>query len=440
MKALLLFFAVTAPALAAPLPPPGVSVEVGVFSEPAGSNAFSEPLGHDRAEDVVDELAYRSLSAMESAGLKKVAITQPWSDSYWPLYGGGIARRYADPDFELSLEWEKNERYLSGNVGIGATEELSPAEKYDLLVGDKNFTLTRASLGLGRAYFEKHGRVAPWMGICHGWAAASVSTARPSHSVILTGVGGEKILFYPSDIKALLSMLWAKGKFEKRFIGGRCRKSKPGENPPGRPVDPECLDTNAGTWHLAVVNQLGHSRRPLIIDATYDAEVWNQPVYSYEYSYLDPGSLAPVDSLAKSLRAVDDKDPRRAFRAPTAVSVATVAMRIEYSTEQDPEAVAEDDRSRDGSSAVSYEYELELDANGEIVGGEWLQVFHPDFIWTPVKGAKARSAADEALGGDTSVWSFGNAPPAGWAMHAPLASAKSQPIARIVERMVEFAN
>ena len=50
---------------------------------------------------------------------------------------------------------------------------LSPSEKYDLLVGDKNFTLTKAMWNEGLGYYNRNGSVERWMGICHGWAIAA---------------------------------------------------------------------------------------------------------------------------------------------------------------------------------------------------------------------------------------------------------------------------
>ena len=40
--------------------------------------------------------------------------------------------------------------------------------------------------------------------------------------------------------------------------------------------------------------------------------------------------------------------------------------------------------------AAIYSYDLELNAEKEIIGGEWYGNRHPDFLWTPVKGPRAR--------------------------------------------------
>jgi hypothetical protein len=36
------------------------------------------------------------------------------------------------------------------------------------------------------------------------------------------------------------------------------------------------------------------SRRAMIMDATYDYEVWNQPIFSYEYQYFNPATMRAI--------------------------------------------------------------------------------------------------------------------------------------------------
>ena len=82
------------------------------------------------------------------------------------------------------------------------------------------------------------------------------------------------------------------------FIGGRCNVSENPENDDdekvkideetGRVLDPKCFDTNPGTWHTVITNKIGRYNESFIMDATFDAEVWNQPVYSYDVQYYHP--------------------------------------------------------------------------------------------------------------------------------------------------------
>jgi hypothetical protein len=400
-----------------------------------------EPAVNDRAEDLVDELRYRSLAEMEKAGLRRARIQQPWSDSYWPIYGGMIANRYGDPEYRMELDWDSNQRFLLAALGKGPTERFSPAEKYDLLMGDRSFTLTRKMIGEGRRYYEHSGSVETWMGLCHGWAAASFMMERPSSAVDLPAPDGTLIRFYPSDVKALATLLWSNGRFPVRFIGGRCNIKNPPRDERGRPREQDCLDTNPGTWHLAVVNQLGHAGRPLILDISYDYEVWNQPAFAYYYSFVDPLSGAKVDRLEDAIHPLTSADPRRDLRAPGTVSLVRVAMSVEYVLEREPEPLEADSSARDALGNALYQYELELDARGEIVGGEWLQRAHPDFLWVPAPGVRASSVGDWELNrsGDRTRWDYGSPVPGAWKAPALRAAEVSQPLARVVERLVFFS-
>jgi hypothetical protein len=192
---------------------------------------------------------------------------------------------------------------------------------------------------------------------------------------------------------------------------------------------------------MAVVNQVGVSRRSFIIDINYDYEVWNQPVISYAYNYAHFDTGAPVARLEEAMRRVDATDPRRQHRAAGAVNVVRIAMNVSYMLERDPAPINRDSVERDAKGNVLLEYELELDRNGIIVGGEWLYNTHPDFLWIPEKDTRAISVGDRALdqARNQSVWSLGQPVPVAWRQVAPRASERRQPLARVVEQLIRFA-
>src|SRR5439155_1542285 len=66
----------------------------------------------------------------------------------------------------------------------------------------------------------------------------------------------------------------------------------------------------------------------------------------------------------------------------------------------------------DATSGARYMYDLELDANGNLLGGEWYQNQHPDFVWTPLPGAHARAAGEATQCGAT--WNATGPVPAAW--------------------------
>lgn len=402
----------------------------------------------DRPQDLVDELKLKTLAEIEEAGLRSATLPEsPWSDDYWPIYAGELAKRYADPRFPNSKDWKANADYVRDSTPSDPNL-LSPAEKYDLLVGDAKQSLTRAMLEEGQYYFESTGKVEDWMGICHGWAPASFMLPRPRNQVTVPAADGTtRITFYPADIKALASLLWAKAEPETRFIGGRCDVKKPRKDPEtGRVTDSECFDTNPGTWHLAVVNQIGVAKRGFVMDSTFDYEVWNQPVYSYSYTYFNPRTRRKAARLSTARVSLDQfkNDKFSKFRSPRATSVVGIAMDVTYVVETDPVQLASDSAEQDKYETVQYLYDLELDTEGRIIGGEWYSNEHPDFLFTSPEGARALSVGDPALTGldanSSGSWAQTQPVPAAWKQAAVRASTGGQPLARIVESLIGFAS
>jgi len=405
---------------------------------------------NDRAENLVDEFHYGSLSAMDRSGMTSAKLaTSPWSDDYWPIYLGQLGWRYADPSFPASPDWKTNYDYVTashpGAATVGSNpaydDLLSPAEKYDLLVGDDTFSLTREMWETGRYYYDRFGTVERWMGLCHGWAAAAYMLDRPTDTVETVGPGGRRIRFYPSDIKALATLLWANTRTPTRFIGGRCNVKEPLIDPQtGRVIAQDCFDTNPASWHLSVVNQIGASARSFVMDATFDYEVWNQPVLSYEYRYFNTQAWHYAGTLAEATTSMASftNDYFSAYRSSTAASVVGIAMDVSYLVETRASQATTDGPNDDAVQRVRYYYDVELDVMGRMIGGEWYSNKHPDFLWTPPEGVKAVTSADwQAVG----FWRQGEPMPAAWQQAARQASAfDCAPLAAIVERLIAFSN
>ena len=410
------------------------------------------------------------LEDMQARNLLSAKLpVQPWSDTYWPIYQGQLGARYADNEFQMAgyraeMDWQGYYDYVvkrSVEIVLGTNaskevENLSPAEKYDLLIGtSKEGYLTPSQWEEGRGYRESSAekKVETWMGLCHGWAPAAFMLPRPTKSVTVTAADGvTKVKFYPSDIKGLATYMWAKAAPRASFIGGRCNRKDPKRDENGRVLPiPEselrgyeqpqdCWDTNPGNWHIAVVNQIGVAKRSMVLDATYDYEVWNQPILSYSYRYFNPQTGAQVSNLEKAtVPAKFEGDKFAKYRSANATKIVGVVMQVAYMVETQPTHNEIDAPEHDRSHTVEYMYDLEINAAGEIIGGEWYTNKHPDFLWTPPFKSKAIPYADTSTRGMS--WKVGEAMPAALKEIAvESASRYGQPVSIILDALIEASN
>lgn len=390
-----------------------------------------------RGEDIIEDL-----KAMEQKGLLKAKLNHsPWSASYWPTYRGVIAERYAT-DVPKSQDWQVNhDHFLANPADTLPLDKLSPSEKYEKLVGMNDGLLSKNMWGAGAYYYNKHGEVETWFGICHGWAPASYMFLRPKKAVTVTTADGEPLTFYPEDIKALASLLWAHGDFRVNFLGARCRDKEPEADNNERITDEKCFNNNPGAWHMAVVNQIGHLRKNLILDVIYDYQVWNQPIVGYSYSYFNPQTRRTTQSLEKARVDIDDftADQYKQYRASETDSVVGIAMEVTYGVTREPLVQDTDSDQSDVTQKVRYVYDLELDRRGKIIGGEWYQKRHPDFVWTPPLRERATTPGDKAIRSEP-LWD-GKSPLGEKWQSAARTSAKSKlPLAKLVESLFYLSN
>lgn len=383
--------------------------------------------------------AVRTLLEMEKMGLQKVILEEaPWSDSFWPTQKGLVARRWLDQTFPNSTDWFVNYTYYQATpTWLVNPDVLSPAEKYDLLVGDNGFSLTQAMWESGKYSYDRRGRVPGWAGLCHGWAPAAFMTKNPERSVVLMSPSGQPIRFYPSDIKALASLAWGESAPPFKVVGSRCNERNPKEDAVGRVIDEACFDVNPGTWHIGIVNQLGVEKRSFVFDSTYDYQVWNYPIYAYQYHYFNPQTLATSQKLSSAIASIShyNIDKFKSYRSPQARYVVGVAMDVTYSIPTSP-SVKPVKRPR--FQTVKYVYDLELDESGQIIGGEWYSNFHPDFLWNPIPETRPISVGEKELGLDLR-WNGQGTVPSEIQRAARVSSAKGQVVSSVIEALVELS-
>lgn len=418
---------------------------------PQGMAAEPGEISNDLRAFVENKFLLKSLRDMATYSLiGGVVERQPWSGDYWPYATGILGARPFDADFLKLKNWLERFQFVNRSTaadllkleGAQALHRLSPSEKYDLWVGDQNGSLTASMWAQGKDYFERFGEVEAWMGICHGWAAAAIMDSRPTRMVQIVSYDKNwRIPLRPAEMKGLLSYSWAKNPYAVNFIGKRCEKKDPERDENGRLIDPECLDLNPATWHLAIVNRLGIWRKSFVLDTTYDYQVWNQPVVAYGYSYFNPKTgVATGDLSAATVKREEFEGDRFAkYRSPEVRQIVGISMVVGYTVETMSDERTEDSSGNDIIQWVNYRYDLELDEEGEILGGEWHQSIHPDFLWTPLEGTRPISLLDRQI--DGQAWRGREEPiPDTWAQAAQVSSSAGVVLDKLIRALVKLSN
>lgn len=315
-----------------------------------------------------------------------------WSETYWPSNLGGIAFRWNHPNPE-PFNFKLNSKNEILKMSQSELSELSPAELYDIAMGDYRYSLTKKVL---RKYSP---RDLWWEGICHGWALAASNYPEPDKTVVINK-DGVKVPFGSSDVKGLLSMHDAfnsKGFYVR--VGDRCSvpgKVKGEENPedgnvsvpsPEDANEEECADVNAGAFHIVLASMVGLNSQGFVADVDRFNDVWNQPVTSYESTVIGEVPLNSADirnGVEKKihLKTIMTYGEELIFYSPDAEAEGELGF---VSKEPVTGTPAQTFKSK------PYEYVLELDHSGNIIGGEWLTETRPDMLWMKAKDKKFRN-------------------------------------------------
>ena len=328
----------------------------------------------------------RNFDALPKSGR---AEREVWPSTHWPTYRDGI-----------------NERWLS--------TELSPAEKYDMAFN--NWVPSEAFMDLqpyrggsdcgeyDKAYYESLGPLASyisanmgngqsrngadddgdgmidecddrdgvpvWWGLSHAWVSAAMLEDRPRRTIEHNGV-----TFHPGDLEALI--IAAYQKVGADVLETHCRDSVVQRDQAGKAVLDGCKPLNAGDFHITMANHLGLNKIPFGEDRTYDGEVWKRPVIAYEITNQRDVS---TDEALRRIGAAGGS-----FRfSEEAVRLVEVHADTLYLSESGASVTPVDPSMHE--RVEGYNYILEIDEEGEIVGGQWTvdnRGDRPDFIWAP---------------------------------------------------------
>ncbi len=309
-----------------------------------------------------------------------------WSETYWPSNKGGIAFRWNHPTPMpfIFRTYSKDELLALSEEQLS---QLSPAELYDIAMGDYSYSLTRKVLS------EYSPKDLWWEGICHGWALAASHYPEPDKSFV-KNADGITVPFGSSDVKALLSMHDAynsKGFYVR--VGDRCfakGKVLGEELPEDGNVDvpsrwkrdrPGCQDVNAGAFHIILATMIGIHSQGFVADVDRYNDVWNQPVTGYDASVVSEQEISEQDksngifkkirllttmTYADELNFFDEESSRNGELGFVSKNPVTATPSQMFATK-------------------NYEYVLELNSIGEIIGGEWISETRPDMLWLKKK-------------------------------------------------------
>ena len=330
-----------------------------IISLPSVASTLTLNMGwsDDSSPDIMTHYYNSRFSELPKSG-KVSETTKYWSGDYWSLKKGNINFRwfakkksgysYHSPTFEEARK-----------MRIPELAQLSPSEKYDLYTGSYDYPLK-----------EEVNKVANphalyWEGICHGWAPASVNHVEPTPKLVKNPDGIE-IPFGSTDIKALLSYYYAyeHTPTDTGQMGKRCFAA------PKRNKRKECHDDlNAGAFHIVLANKIGIEGKGIIADLERFNEVWNHPIVSYDSKILW-------------------KNAPRKDSAPKTLMTMSIQTTIEYVDENGHDWHPVIGSSKQITDKLIYQYELDIDDEGKIIGGRWESWKRPDFLWLVNKPRK----------------------------------------------------
>jgi|GEM_PF-862821 len=304
-----------------------------------------------------------------------------WASGFFPNWYGGIAGRWQNSNFTLLLrtflgygvpEAREIQEVLKDAAASPRKRDflftLSPTEKYDLALGDYNFTATKSVLAMthNAAAWPKF-----WFGICNGMAAASKNHEEPFRTVDVINPNGFRIKFHPNDVKALLGHALAEVSMWTEH-GTRCNVNGP---------DAEACRVNAGSFFLTTMNRLALAHDSFIVDGfsgtrkqfyLFDAvrvEVLQSPIAIEKLK--DWAVPTPVKQLAKVRFTMD---------------FVSTLLNDKDGDVPDEHAQGEGYYKKVGRVVVPRVLDamLALNKDGDVIGGAWLgDEDVPDVIFFP---------------------------------------------------------
>ncbi len=198
---------------------------------------------------------------------------------------------------------------------------------------------TRESSGGG--FFGGRSQTPDWAGHCNGWTAAAIRHAEPQNTVTRNGVK-----FTPADIKGLLAELYVYS--DVVMLGGENKAT-----------------INPGMLHVILTNWISRAKHPFGFDNTAGKEIWNYPVYAYA-----------LDGAWRGRNRVEVK-----------ANIGYVYM-LDQPYHRAPKS---------HTRMLQLHYMLELNNDGEIIGGEYFpRSKRIDIAWVAKKPTQGGTKGNES--------------------------------------------
>ena len=163
----------------------------------------------------------------------------------------------------------------------------------------------------------------------------------------------------------------------------------------------KCEILNPALFHLAIINRIGRDKRPLLYDSAVDDSVWNKVIKKFSLRYFNPRDHFDTERKGKEINKYKNRVSRRGFKRDlnmvytvgVEMTLSVARLRIRYDL-------------IDAVTIYKYYYELELDADNNVVGGEWLNDSdaNPDFAWFVQDGDLFNVDEDDGDKVSKSVW------------------------------------
>ncbi len=278
----------------------------------------------------------------------------PWTTTYWADDQGGVSHRWASK-FPENFTYVPPSLERLKKMILTEKNKLSPAEKWDILRSRYDYPTVVSERARTKPDEVK------WAGLCHGWGLGALGFEEPQSYPVVNAEGIELVL-NSTDVKALVSLAVSNQAIQDSLVlGTHCNRS--GKVNRTNLDTPTCAGVNAGTFHLIMTNSLGILQKPFVTNVSRDQEIWNHPTYGFETVVI--GEAGP------SRRA--SPETVREVRVETFLYV--VGMQDPLT----PDPVQ--GTLNQPLNSVKYVYWLELNSQGNIVGGSWETFWHPGFIW-----------------------------------------------------------